>query len=279
MGAVYEPYLRFTPDISLFVSALLSGLSFAEAAYQSQLSLSWMVTMVGDPLYRPFPRNFYENLDAAQTADSPDLPWFRLRKVRLLSNTGALSETKTAVAKLVEDFPRNEIILEGGADIYRDLNEKKDATELYDKALDLIGDREPRDRLRILMKLAELNRRDDKPKEALKLYEKLMVEYPEASKSLGLGDRAVAFASGESLELPAALAKYRQEVEEAQIAAAVAKAATQPPAQAKPEATAADQAAVAKAASLRPAISEPAMNGSIPPVPAPPASTTNSPTP
>ena len=279
MGAVYEPYLRFTPDISLFVSALLSGLSFAEAAYQSQLSLSWMVTMVGDPLYRPFPRNFYENLDAAQTADSPDLPWFRLRKVRLLSNTGALSETKTAVAKLVEDFPRNEIILEGGADIYRDLNEKKDATELYDKALDLIGDREPRDRLRILMKLAELNRRDDKPKEALKLYEKLMVEYPEASKSLGLGDRAVAFASGESLELPAALAKYRQEVEEAQIAAAVAKAATQPPAQAKPEATAADQAAVAKAASLRPAISEPAMNGSVPPVPAPPAPTTNSPTP
>jgi len=279
MGAVYEPYLRFTPDISLFVSALLSGLSFAEAAYQSQLSLSWMVTMVGDPLYRPFPRNFYENLDAAQTADSPDLPWFRLRKVRLLSNTGALSETKTAVAKLVEDFPKNEIILEGGADIYRDLNEKKEASELYDKALDLIGDREPRDRLRLLMKLAELNRRDDKPKEALKLYEKLMVEYPEASKSLGLGDRAVAFASGESLELPAALAKYQQEVEEAQIAAAVAKAATQPPAQTKPEATAADQAAVAKAASLRPTVSEPAMNGSLPPVPAPPSSATNSPTP
>ena len=115
--------------------------------------------MVGDPLYRPFPRNFYENLDAAQTADSPDLPWFRLRKVRLLGNTGALSETKTAVAKLVEDFPKNEIILEGGADIYRDLNEKKEATELYDKALDLIGEREPRDRLRLLMKLAELNRR------------------------------------------------------------------------------------------------------------------------
>ena len=279
MGAVYEPYLRFTPDISLFVSALLSGLSFAEAAYQSQLSLSWMVTFVGDPLYRPFPRNFYENLDAAQTVDSPDLPWFRLRKVRLLANAGSLSETKTAVAKLVEDFPKNEIILEGGADIYKDLNEKKDATELYEKALDLVGEREPRDRLRLLMKLAELNRRDDKPKEALKLYEKLMVEYPEAAKSLGLGDRAVAFASGESLDLPPALNKYKQEVEEAQVAAAVAKAAAQPPAQAKPEATAADQAAVQKATAPRPAVSEPAMNGSLPPVPTPPLSTTNSPTP
>jgi tetratricopeptide (TPR) repeat protein len=196
-----------------------------------------------------------------------------------LANAGSLSETKTAVAKLVEDFPKNEIILEGGADIYKDLNEKKDATELYEKALDLVGEREPRDRLRLLMKLAELNRRDDKPKEALKLYEKLMVEYPEAAKSLGLGDRAVAFASGESLDLPPALNKYKQEVEEAQVAAAVAKAAAQPPAQVKPEATAADQAAVQKATAPRPAVSEPAMNGSLPPVPTPPLSTTNSPTP
>ena len=238
MGAVYEPYLRFTPDISLFVSGLLSGLSFAEAAYQSQLALSWMVTFVGDPLYRPFPRNFYENLDAAQTSNSPDLPWFRLRKARLLANAGSLSETKAAVAKLVEDFPKNEIILEGGADIDKDLNEKKDAAQLYEQALDLIGDKEPRDRLRLLMKLAELNRRDDKAKEALRLYEKIMQDFPEAAQSLGLGDRAIAFASGESLDLPPALAKYKEKVEEAQIAAAVAKAAAQPPAQTKPEATA-----------------------------------------
>ena len=279
MGAVYEPYLRFTPDISLFVSGLLSGLSFAEAAYQSQLALSWMVTFVGDPLYRPFPRNFYENLDAAQTTNSPDLPWFRLRKVRLLANAGSLSETKTAVAKLVEDFPKNEIVLEGGADIDKDLNEKKDAAQLYEQALDLVGDKEPRDRLRLLMKLAELNRRNDKAKEALRLYEKVMEEYPEAAKSLGLGDRAIAFASGESLELPPALAKYKEQVEEAQIAAAVAKAAAQPPVSTKPEATAADQTAVLKAAAPRPAVSEPAMNTSVPPSPPPPPSSTNAPAP
>ena len=279
MGAVYEPYLRFTPDISLFVSGLLSGLSFAEAAYQSQLALSWMVTFVGDPLYRPFPRNFYENLDAAQTTNSPDLPWFRLRKVRLLANAGSLSETKTAVAKLVEDFPKNEIVLEGGADIDKDLNEKRDAAQLYEQALDLVGDKEPRDRLRLLMKLAELNRRDDKAKEALRLYEKVMEEYPEAAKSLGLGDRAIAFASGESLELPPALAKYKEQVEEAQIAAAVAKAAAQPPVSTKPEATAADQAAVLKAAAPRPAVSEPSMNTSVPPSSPTPPSSTNAPAP
>jgi hypothetical protein len=102
-----------------------------------------------------------------------------------------------------------------------------------------------------------------------------MVEYPEAAKSLGLGDRAVAFASGESLDLPPALNKYKQEVEEAQVAAAVAKAAAQPPAQVKPEATAADQAAVQKATAPRPAVSEPAMNGSTPL----PPNATNAPTP
>jgi len=128
------------------------------------------------------------------------------------------------------------------------------------------------------MKSAELSRRDDRPKDALKMYERLMVDFPDASKSLGLGDRAVAFASGEDLELPPALAKYKEEVEEAQILAAVAKAATAPPAQSRPEATAADQAAVARAAAFRPALSEPSMNGSLPRVPAPPA-TTNAPTP
>ncbi len=257
MGAVYEPYLRFTPDVSLFVSSLLSGLSFAESAYQSQLALSWMVTFVGDPLYRPFPRNFFENLDAAQTANTPDLPWLRLRKARLLANAGSLAETRTSVNKLLEDFPKNEIVIEGCADIYRDLNEKKDAAHLYDEALDLIGDQEPRDRLRLLMKYAELARRDDKTKTAMDYYEKIMREFPEASKELGFGDRALAFASGEGIsDLPPSLAKYKKDVEEAQIAAAVAKAAAQPPAQAKPEATSADQAAVLKAANSRPAISD-----------------------
>ena len=255
MGAVYEPYLRFTPDINLFVSSLLAGLSFAEAAYQSQLTLSWMVTFVGDPLYRPFPRNFYENLDAAQTSNSPDLPWFRLRKARLLANAGSLSETRSAVTQLLEDFPKNEIILEGCADIYRDLNEKKDAVRLYDDTLDLLGKKEPRDRLRILMKLADLYRRDDKANQAMATYEQLMQEFPDAAKGTGLGDRALALASGEGIsELPSALAAYKEEVEAAQLAAAVAKAAAQPPANVRPEATAADQAAVAQAAGSRPAL-------------------------
>ncbi|NDB94921.1 MAG: TIGR03790 family protein [Verrucomicrobia bacterium] len=249
MGSVYEPYLRFTPDISLFVSGLLSGLSFAEAAYQSQITLSWTTTFVGDPLYRPFPRNFYENLDAAQTSKSPDLPWLRLRKARLLANAGSITETRGSVNQLLEDFPKNNVILEGSADIYRDLNEKKDATRLYEETLDHLEGKDTVDRLRLLMKLAEIYRRDDKSKQALATYEKIMKEFPEAAKAVGLGDRALAFASGEGVDdLPPSLAAYKEEVEAAQIAAAVAKAAAQPPANVHPEVSAADQAAAARAA-------------------------------
>jgi len=277
MGAVYEPYLRFTPDISLFVSGLLSGLTFAESAYQSQIGLSWMVTFVGDPLYRPFPRNFYENLDSAQTAKSPNLPWLRLRKARLLANSGSISETRNAVNQLIEDFPKNKIILEGSADIYRDLNERKEAAHLYEEDLDLLSEKDDRDRLRILMKLAEIFRRDDKTKAALDMYEKIAQEFPEANRGTGLGDRALSFASGEGIsELPPALLAYKNAVEAEQLAAAVAKAAAQPPAQPRPEASAADQAAVLKAAGSRPAVKDSAA----PPLPpTAPAPTTNSPTP
>jgi len=277
MGAVYEPYLRFTPDISLFVSGLLSGLTFAESAYQSQIALSWMVTFVGDPLYRPFPRNFYENLDSAQTAKSPNLPWLRLRKARLLANSGSISETRTAVNQLIEDFPKNKIILEGSADIYRDLNEKKDATHFYEEDLDLMGEKESRDRLRIMMKLAEIFRRDEKMKSALEMYEKIAQEFPEANRGTGLGDRALSFASGEGIsELTPALQAYKDSVEAEQLAAAVAKAAAQPPANPRPEASAADQAAVLQATTSRPALKD----SSAPPTPPqPPTPKTNSPTP
>jgi hypothetical protein len=120
------------------------------------------------------------------------------------------------------------------------------------------------------MKYAELARRDDKTKTAMDFYEKTVKEFPEASKELGLGDRALAFASGEGIsDLPPSLAKYRKDVEEAQMAAAVSKAAAQPPAQNKPEPTSADQTAVLKAATSRAALSDPSLK----------TSPTNSPTP
>ena len=54
LGNVYEPFLELTPMLDLFYDRLVNGLTFAESAYASLRAVSWMTTIVGDPLYRPF---------------------------------------------------------------------------------------------------------------------------------------------------------------------------------------------------------------------------------
>ena len=53
LGNVYEPYLSLTTHLDLFAEHLLDGYTLVESAYAAQPGLSWMNTVVGDPLYRP----------------------------------------------------------------------------------------------------------------------------------------------------------------------------------------------------------------------------------
>jgi len=79
MGEVYEPYLALTPHLDIFTRRLLDGDSFAEAAYASQLGLSWMTTVVGDPLYHPFQKPLDAAIIAAPPGDHRD--WLRLQSI------------------------------------------------------------------------------------------------------------------------------------------------------------------------------------------------------
>ena len=54
LGNVYEPFLQLTPRLDLFYDRLVNGLTFGESAYAALRAVSWMTTIVGDPLYRPF---------------------------------------------------------------------------------------------------------------------------------------------------------------------------------------------------------------------------------
>lgn len=54
IGNVYEPYLQLTSHLNIISDRLLHGFTFAESAYMSVQSVSWMSVMVGDPLYRPY---------------------------------------------------------------------------------------------------------------------------------------------------------------------------------------------------------------------------------
>ena len=53
-GNVYEPYLHLTVHLDIFADRLRAGFTLAESAYMAMPGLSWMGTVVGDPLYRPF---------------------------------------------------------------------------------------------------------------------------------------------------------------------------------------------------------------------------------
>jgi len=65
LGPVEEPYLTAFPPPSEFFGLLLGGrLSLAECYYQTVSHVSWMLTLIGDPLYRPF---------AAHPALDPDM--------------------------------------------------------------------------------------------------------------------------------------------------------------------------------------------------------------
>ena len=54
-GPVYEPFLVAFPRPDEFLPLLLSGqYSWAEAYYRAKPYNSWMMTLIGDPLYNPF---------------------------------------------------------------------------------------------------------------------------------------------------------------------------------------------------------------------------------
>lgn len=76
MGSVLEPYLTLTPSVDIFVENLLKGRTFAEAAYASQPVLSWMITFVGDPLYRPFPQYPESWIQERLARNDAANPWF-----------------------------------------------------------------------------------------------------------------------------------------------------------------------------------------------------------
>lgn len=87
MGNVYEPYLDLTPHLDVFNDRLLGGFTFAESAYMSLKVLSWMSTIVGDPLYRPF--GAATGGDWRSEPDAAAAPWLALQKqLRQGSRTG-----------------------------------------------------------------------------------------------------------------------------------------------------------------------------------------------
>ena len=87
LGPVAEPYLHSFPRADDFFSLLLTGkLTLAEVYWQTQPLTSWMMTLIGDPLYRPYKNNPMLQID--------DLP----PRLRALFRPAALTLPSTVPA-------------------------------------------------------------------------------------------------------------------------------------------------------------------------------------
>jgi len=88
IGAVSEPFLGFTPQLNLFADRLCSGRDFGSSVYMSLSSVSWAVTVVGDPLFTPFKYSLDEQMAHLEADKLPEVEWAYLRKVNLLVRDG-----------------------------------------------------------------------------------------------------------------------------------------------------------------------------------------------
>src|SRR6185369_11323540 len=160
MGCVDEPSLQFTPNFNLFLERLsINQFTFGEAAWVSQLGLSWKTTVIGDPLYRPFgklPDELQQDLTARR---SPLIEWPMLRVINanLLRGTPPLQ-----MADSIAGSPActNSVILtEKIADLYAAAGKSATALDYYRKALLLNPSPWQRVRLRLAIadKLAAQN--------------------------------------------------------------------------------------------------------------------------
>ena len=135
MGSVFEPFLQYTPRLDVFTARLCAGQTFGEAAYLSQRALSWQITVVGDPLYRPFRHSVEAQIRHLERDGHPDVAWGYLRKVNLLVRQGRFNVALAFCREKMEQL-QSEILEEKLADLYALNGLVLDAAGLYRRILD-----------------------------------------------------------------------------------------------------------------------------------------------
>jgi hypothetical protein len=189
---VYEPYLALTPHEDIFTRRLLQGDYFAEAAYASERALSWMMTVVGDPLYRPFRQPLDSALAQASARHTEHDDWLLLQKVQreLIANQ---IEANTDSLKQALDVPGAGAVAEEGlGDLLEKLNEPAagpSAVQAYKKAL--TGENIPVDRIRVGLKLAQYYSSHGQDARAQAELDGLRELYPDDAKRFGVANPLV----------------------------------------------------------------------------------------
>ncbi len=143
MGCTSEPVLDGTPQLDVFFGRLVwLRFTFGEAALAAQRSLSWQVTVVGDPLYRPFGLNPFERLaltEAGQAAT--DRPWNYATLLHFRARQDGSPTNALAALRTVPELAASPVLQELMGDLLREAGEVKEAGVWYARALEHQPDR------------------------------------------------------------------------------------------------------------------------------------------
>jgi uncharacterized protein (TIGR03790 family) len=178
MGCVYEPYLSCTPNVAAFLARLIAGgFTFGEAAWAAQPALSWQITVVGDPLYRPFAKEpSVLHAEFART-HNPLIEWSYLRVVNLRLVHGAPIAQLAAFLETIPATANSAVLTEKLADLYEMQGKPSLAIETYQRALKL--NPSPEQRIRIRLTLGEKLLAQNRETDALEKYKQLLKESPD----------------------------------------------------------------------------------------------------
>ena len=178
MGCVNEPYLPCTPNVYAFLARLIAGgFTFGEAAWAAQPVLSWQITVVGDPLYRPFGREpSVLHAEFART-HNPLIEWSYLRIVDLGLVHGTPAAQLAAFLETIPATTNSAVLTEKLADLYEMQGKPSSAIETYQRAL--TRNPSPEQRIRIRLALGEKLLAQNREADAIENYKQLLKESPD----------------------------------------------------------------------------------------------------
>ncbi len=184
MGAVDEPYLSLTPDLHVFTGRFtFLGFTFAEAAYAAQPALSWQMTIVGDPLYRPYARDLSAMLAGLEKQPREVAEWIHMM---VLGRNEAMKSKPAELSSYIEQVAlrrQSAVLTEKQADLYWAAGSLGDSAETTEVALR--RGPSPQQRVRLLIKSAERRAFYGPDAKGYEHYETLLKEnpdYPDALK-------------------------------------------------------------------------------------------------
>src|SRR5256885_4570440 len=178
IGNVYEPYLQLTAHLDVFNDRLLHGFTFAESAYMSVQTVSWMSVMVGDPLYRPYATWLELGEERETQKASPD--WRAYHDFALKNSSLPAAEFRAA-AKQFAARTRNAPMLEDVGLLEAAAENYVGASGCFDLARTTYTKRD--DILRTVLHEADALAKQNKPKRAVDLLRSVLRIVPDAPAS------------------------------------------------------------------------------------------------